>query len=226
MYSLQGAGQGQYSAKYEIEVLLNMQPNSIPIVSQGQEAGVVATPVVPDYGGGYGQAAYGQAAYGQGYGQAYGADPYAAAAQQSAYGAAYGGYVAPAAAAVVPTVMPDPTAYYNDFWHYASYYGEAAARAYYQQWSPPEGTLPPNQSVPAAAATTATSANSDAPATDSTVTDNENKEANNKESNSSAETVVKNSNSESVTSEATVAGTNDAWEAYKKQVCHHVACLV
>ena len=37
----------------------------------------------------------------------------------------------------------DPTAYYNDFWTYASYYGEAAARAYYQAWSPPEGTAPP-----------------------------------------------------------------------------------
>ena len=37
----------------------------------------------------------------------------------------------------------DPTAYYNDFWHYASYYGEAAARAYYTAWSPPEGTPPP-----------------------------------------------------------------------------------
>jgi hypothetical protein len=46
--------------------------------------------------------------------------------------------VDPAAAA--PT---DPTAYYNDFWQYASYYGEVAARAYYGAWSPPEGTPPP-----------------------------------------------------------------------------------
>lgn len=38
---------------------------------------------------------------------------------------------------------PDPTAYYNDFWLYASYYGEAAARVYYTEWSPPIGTLPP-----------------------------------------------------------------------------------
>jgi far upstream element-binding protein len=38
----------------------------------------------------------------------------------------------------------DPTSYYNDFWTYASYAGEAAARAYYTTWSPPVGTLPPN----------------------------------------------------------------------------------
>ena len=172
MYSLQGAGQGHYSAKYEIEQLLNMQPTSIPIVNQGQEAGVAAAPVAVDYGYGqaaYGQAAYGQAAYGQAaYGQAaYGAvDPYAAAAaQQGAYGAAYGAYAAPtAAAAAVPQVMPDPTAYYNDFWVYASYYGEAAARVYYQQWSPPEGSVPPTQ--PASGAT-ASSTTAPAPATTS-----------------------------------------------------------
>ena len=38
---------------------------------------------------------------------------------------------------------PDPTSYYNDFWLYASYYGESAARVYYTEWSPPIGTLPP-----------------------------------------------------------------------------------
>lgn len=44
--------------------------------------------------------------------------------------------------------MPtDPAAYYTDFWLYASYYGEAAARLYYTQWSPPEGTLPPAGTV-------------------------------------------------------------------------------
>ena len=40
-------------------------------------------------------------------------------------------------------VAPDPTAYYSDFWLYASYYGEAAARVYYTEWSPPIGTRPP-----------------------------------------------------------------------------------
>jgi hypothetical protein len=46
----------------------------------------------------------------------------------------------PSAVAAAPA---DPTAYYNDFWYYASYYGEAAARQYYGDWSPPVGTVPP-----------------------------------------------------------------------------------
>lgn len=45
-----------------------------------------------------------------------------------------------ASAQEVPT---DPTAYYKDYWQYASYYGEAAARLYYGAWSPPVGTAPP-----------------------------------------------------------------------------------
>ena len=44
----------------------------------------------------------------------------------------------------IPT---DPTAYYPDFWNYASLYGEAAARAYYTTWSPPVGTPPPEGMV-------------------------------------------------------------------------------
>ena len=48
----------------------------------------------------------------------------------------------------VPAV-PDKTAYYADFWLYATYYGEPAARAYYTQWSPPEGTpAPPGTVLP------------------------------------------------------------------------------
>ena len=42
---------------------------------------------------------------------------------------------------------PDMTAYYADFWLYASYYGEPAARVYYTQWSPPEGTPAPAGTV-------------------------------------------------------------------------------
>lgn len=41
------------------------------------------------------------------------------------------------------TDQVDPTSYYPDFWNYAAYYGEAAARAYYTVWSPPVGTPPP-----------------------------------------------------------------------------------
>eukprot|EP00588_Corethron_pennatum_P013286 CAMPEP_0194271448 /NCGR_PEP_ID=MMETSP0169-20130528/5207_1 /TAXON_ID=218684 /ORGANISM="Corethron pennatum, Strain L29A3" /LENGTH=716 /DNA_ID=CAMNT_0039013787 /DNA_START=51 /DNA_END=2201 /DNA_ORIENTATION=- len=83
------------------------------------------------------QAAAGQPAQG-------GAQACAQAAQASPTGAAVA--AAPAAAnggasAAVPT---DPTAYYNDFWKYASYYGEEAARQYYGAWSPPPGTPNPN----------------------------------------------------------------------------------
>ena len=48
-----------------------------------------------------------------------------------------------AATATTAAAPTDPTAYYNDFWQYATYYGEAAARVYYGAWSPPEGTSPP-----------------------------------------------------------------------------------
>lgn len=53
-----------------------------------------------------------------------------------------------------PAAAPtDPTAYYPDFWNYASLYGEEAARAYYTTWSPPVGTQPPEGIVlPTAAA--------------------------------------------------------------------------
>ena len=58
-----------------------------------------------------------------------------------------------ASAEAVPV---DPTAYYKDYWQYAAYYGEAAARLYYGAWSPPVGTAPPADMVipadPAAAA--------------------------------------------------------------------------
>jgi predicted RNA-binding protein YlqC (UPF0109 family) len=70
------------------------------------------------------------------------------------------------AAAEVPT---DPTAYYNDFWYYASFYGEAAARVYYGAWSP-EGTKPPEGMVIPAdpAATTAAAASIPTATTSST----------------------------------------------------------
>ena len=40
-------------------------------------------------------------------------------------------------------VPRDDPARFHDFWQYASYYGESAARSYYQQWSPPVGMRPP-----------------------------------------------------------------------------------
>lgn len=55
----------------------------------------------------------------------------------------YGQYVQQAPQQEQSAVPTDPTAFYNDFWQYAAYYGEAAARMYYTAWSPPEGSLPP-----------------------------------------------------------------------------------
>jgi far upstream element-binding protein len=52
-------------------------------------------------------------------------------------------YEEPKQAAAPAEASQDPTAYYTDFWLYASYYGESAARVYYNHWSPPEGTPPP-----------------------------------------------------------------------------------
>jgi hypothetical protein len=54
-----------------------------------------------------------------------------------------------------PAAAIDPTSYYPDFWNYASFYGEEAARLYYTVWSPPVGTPPPPGIVlPAAGAST------------------------------------------------------------------------
>lgn len=61
--------------------------------------------------------------------------------------------VVAASSTEVPT---DPTAYYNDFWLYCTYYGEAAARVYYGAWSPPEGTPAPANLATAIAAPGAT----------------------------------------------------------------------
>ena len=51
--------------------------------------------------------------------------------------------VGASSSSAVPTqeVPTDPTYYYKDFWSYAAYYGEAAARTYYGGWAPPVGTL-------------------------------------------------------------------------------------
>lgn len=147
--SIAGPSDMQPQAKYEIEMI------------------VAGTPL--HGGGGQQQYGYGgnawdqQSAYGMGAGGYYGAQtnpydmqaymqqPYAAMAAYYGAGAAVNPYMAqagyavqePAAAAVPEAVPSDPTAYYNDYWQYATYYGEAAARIYYGAWSPPEGTPPP-----------------------------------------------------------------------------------
>jgi hypothetical protein len=123
----------------------------------------------------YGQQQQQQQPYGTTAASAYGQQPYTYGTQQqqqqpqkdyTAEWAAY--YAAQAAAAAVgatttaqtattgdssasttaASVPTDPTAYYNDFWKYAEYYGEDAARLYYGAWSPPVGSINPNSSTP------------------------------------------------------------------------------
>lgn len=138
-----GPPEGQLTAKYELENILLNGPNAR--VGGGQYGAYGAV-------GGYPSSGFHQQ-------QAYGMGVYMPQQQpqqqQQPYGSYYGGSaVMPTAAAPLTTaavVDPsaavidpnDPKAYYGVFWQYASYYGEAAARAYYGDWSPPVGTPPP-----------------------------------------------------------------------------------
>jgi far upstream element-binding protein len=173
--SIVGTPQAQHIARYEIEAVLHTQIMSVSQVPPGV---VIPTggsgPVAPStsaYGGsnwgqasgGYGgQSNYygGQSYGGQSYGGmgAYGG--YDANAYYSQYAATAAGTADPAATAAAAAAPTDPTAYYNDFWTYAAYYGEPAARQYYGAWSPPEGTQPP-ASMTAGASTEAGSAGSE-----------------------------------------------------------------
>ena len=90
------------------------------------------------YGGGYQQQ---QQAGGQ---QDYSAEwaAYYAAQQQAQQQAAVAA-PAPNPVAAAPAPGPDANAYHEEFFRYAYYYGEPAARQYYGTWSPPEGTPNP-----------------------------------------------------------------------------------
>jgi far upstream element-binding protein len=136
--SIVGTPEAQYIARYEIEAILGLAPGGPQYNSS----------VAPQVAVGYYNPSQAAVSYGQYGTHAYGgSDPYYAAAyQQQQQAAAY-------AATPATEVPSDPTAYYGDFWTYASYYGEAAARVYYQAWSPPEGTPPPAGMVVAGAAT-------------------------------------------------------------------------
>ena len=50
---------------------------------------------------------------------------------------------APAPVAAAPAPGPEASAYHEEYFRYAYYYGEPAARAYYGAWSPPVGTPNP-----------------------------------------------------------------------------------
>lgn len=158
--TVQGDPQNQAMAKYEIETIIynqQMQLGQTPTVFPQLPPQMAAAGAYGGSVGVYGAAAGG--VYGAAAGGVYGYQ------QQQQYATA-------AAAQTQAQVAPakdhnDPTAYYTEFWQYAAYYGEAAARAYYKAWSPPEGTPPPAGVVlpagtaattPTAATTTATNA--------------------------------------------------------------------
>lgn len=103
---------------------------------------------------------------------------------------------AAASSAEVPT---DPTAYYNDFWIYTAYYGEAAARAYYGAWSPPEGTPAPATMPTASAPASASAAAVSQPAAD-TATATATTVASGSEANSSSSSSSSNGHSDAETS--------------------------
>lgn len=96
-----------------------------------------------------------------------------AAAQQQQQAAAAVTAPAPAAAQQQQQQQPGADAYYEQFFRYAYYYGEDAARKHYGAWSPPPGTpnpygvnpagISPAPDAAAAAATSAAPASAAAP---------------------------------------------------------------
>lgn len=136
--SISGTDEAQILARYEIELILQGQNPS----NSSAAAPTVYGGNPPSTYGGFNPYGATTTPYGN-YG-AYGAQPAVAASYPYAATGTYP-YSAGAAATTATSaeVPSDPTAYYNDFWTYASYYGEAAARLYYTTWSPPAGTSPP-----------------------------------------------------------------------------------
>ena len=229
--SLQGSFESQQATKYEIESLLNLAPGSLmqvpgpgaaaghgqqqPYGAQGYAAQAGAA-----YGAQYGQTGYGQTAYG---------------AQQAAYGqAAYGASAQATTTTPVAGATPAADAYYEDFWKYVDYYGEEAARAYYQTWAPPVGTPRPVAGVESTATAAGpagtepidavganvTSGTTPAPASSSdgdgavVVADNGKSEDPLAGGVPDEKSTVEGAASESAGGE----GADEAWEAYKKQV--------
>lgn len=167
--TVQGEPQCQAMAKYEIETIIYNQQMQL-----GQTPTVFPQLPPQAYAGSVGM--YGAAAggvYGAAAGGVYGAaagDVYGYQQQQQQYATAGAAQAQAQTQAAPAKDHNDPTAYYTEFWQYATYYGEAAARAYYKAWSPPEGTPPPAGIVlPAgSAATTVTDATTAAATADAT----------------------------------------------------------
>ncbi len=223
--SIAGPADMQPMAKYEIEMIVG----GTPLHSSGGGGGGAQQ---YGYGGGsswdqpgmYGGSYYGaqaqydmQALMQQPYGGL--ASYYGAAAVANPYMAA--GYAAAPqqeaalAAAPAEAVPTDPTAYYSDYWQYAAYYGEAAARIYYGAWSPPEGTpAPAGMVIPTPAATEAplpTESVAPVPAAESQPV-SELQKATEPETTDSA------SASAAPDAELDPEAAAAAWETYKKQV--------
>lgn len=249
--SITGPAESQPIAKYEIEMILAGTPvnggggnHYGPSGGQyGQSYGASTQSYGSQYGaqaqwgqqGVYGAAAassyYGQVPQQAAYGSYYGAS--AATAAANPYAAAYGSTAAPQAATTTaaPEVAAptDATAYYNDFWQYSTYYGEAAARVFYGAWSPPQGTPPPPGIVVAspevaaanlaaasggaAAETTAAQADTSAGAAANGVQSEVTPSTTAATAESSAVTESAVASEEAVDPEAAAA----AWETYKKQ---------
>lgn len=222
--SISGTPEAQAMAKYEIELIASGTPiaslagNTVESYTSGGYGGVAASGANMWPGASFNMYAAAANPYG---GYAY-PDMSAAYYGQYGYGAAAAAATTPTAAAAAAAstsaaaqeVPTDPTAYYNDFWQYAVYYGEAAARVYYGAWSPPEGTAPPEGIVvaPAAAVDGATTAAASTTASDSNAT--------------TAQT--DNTAAAQASTDAAAAADPDAaakaWETYKKQVLYTSSC--
>lgn len=190
--SIVGPAEFQPVAKYEIEMIVAGTPVQSVSAASSASAWSAAAPVA---------SAWPQQAYAQYY-----SDPaYAAAAYQQ-----YGYYGTSTGVSTGAVPEQDRTAYYNDFWQYAQYYGESAARAYYQAWSPPEGTPPPEGIVvPSAEVAAANIAAANDGANISALADG---------TSATASVDQSQAHEPSVSKETSLTDDDQAWEAYKKQV--------
>jgi far upstream element-binding protein len=228
--SLVGSPEMQTLAKYEIELLAS--GTSLHVVRANAEsysnpaAWAAAAAAVNPYGAYGADPDYAAAAYQQMTAAAgYYADPNNAAAlyaqslagssdpQQQAAAAALLAGSTSATTAETTEVPTDPTAYYNDYWYYATFYGEAAARVYYGAWSPPEGTKPPEGMVIPTdpAATTAVAGTVPSATTEATPqSEQQNNQSSDGEKNAAAE--KKEGEGEKVAGETTATSAEDVSE--------------
>lgn len=221
--SIVGTPEMQALAKYEIELLAaGTSLHAIRANSASYSTGGVPAAGSFDYSDP-------NALYYATYGAAY--DPALYAAQTAALAAAGVDPTLAAAAAAAAAqqtatteeVPTDPTSYYNDYWYYASFYGEAAARVYYGAWSPPEGTKPPEGMVIPADPTVAATTDATQAPTTTTAASQETSQpaAESKAAEGEASKPSGDSNAAATSTETkTDADATAQWEAYRKQVSY------